>query len=183
MNSGVQERLQEDDIVKAMKTQRLQWYGHVRKMREEKVVNKVTEWKRDFRRARGRPNNRWEEDIKRLRIHNWRGKIQDRESWMRITEEAKTSKALEWERRKMWSNSLQIKSSKAGIERLLSHQECTNTNNWTEFVENCMRWRTITHCHRRRRDYFQTELHVEAQAQLGQLWNKLQLWIGNNSKI
>ena len=65
-----------------------------RKMEEGKVMKKVT----DFRRARGRPKSQWEEqvleDIKRLRIHNWRGKIRHWKSWKRITKEAKTSKAL-----------------------------------------------------------------------------------------
>ena len=45
-----------------------------KKDEKRKMVKKVTEWKPDFRRARGRPKNRWEErvleDIKKLRIHN-----------------------------------------------------------------------------------------------------------------
>ena len=64
-----------------------------------KIVKKVTEWKPDFRRARERPKGRWEElvlaNIKTLRIHNSRGKIQDRKSRKRITKGAKTSEALE----------------------------------------------------------------------------------------
>ena len=32
-------------------------------MGEEKVVKKVTEGKPDFRRARGRPESRWEEQV------------------------------------------------------------------------------------------------------------------------
>ena len=54
MNSKVQERLQGENIVKAMKTQRLRWYSHVKSMGEENVVKNVTEWKPNFRRARGR---------------------------------------------------------------------------------------------------------------------------------
>ena len=38
VNSVIQERLQGENIVKSIKTQRLQWYGHIRKMGEEKVV-------------------------------------------------------------------------------------------------------------------------------------------------
>ena len=36
MNSEVQERLQVEDIVIAIKTQRLRWYGRIRRMGEEK---------------------------------------------------------------------------------------------------------------------------------------------------
>ena len=46
--SDVQERVQGEDIVKAIKTQRLRWYYHIR-MVQEKVVKKGTEWKPDFR--------------------------------------------------------------------------------------------------------------------------------------
>ena len=62
-----------------IKTQRLRWYCHIKRMGEQKVVKKVTEWKLDIRRARGRPKLPWEEqvleDVKWLRIHNWREKI------------------------------------------------------------------------------------------------------------
>ena len=35
-------KLRGDDIVKAVKTQRLRWCGHIRRMGEEKVVKKET---------------------------------------------------------------------------------------------------------------------------------------------
>ena len=63
MTSEVQERLQGKDIVKAIKTQRLRWYGHRKNMGEEKVVKKMTECKLYFRRARGRPKSIWEEQV------------------------------------------------------------------------------------------------------------------------
>ena len=49
MNSEVQEKLQGQDIVKAIKIQRLRLHGHMRRMGEEKVVRKVTEWKSDWK--------------------------------------------------------------------------------------------------------------------------------------
>ena len=96
MNSEVQEKLQGEDAVKAIKTRRLRWYGHVRRIWEENVMKKVTEWRPNFERARGRPKSRREErilgDIKRLRIHNWRRKIQDWKSWKGITKEVKSKR-------------------------------------------------------------------------------------------
>ena len=41
--------------MKTIKTQRLRWYDHMRRIGEEGVVKKATEWKTDFRGARGRP--------------------------------------------------------------------------------------------------------------------------------
>ena len=43
MNSEVQKRLQVEDIVEAVKIQRLRWYGHIGRMGEEKIVEKMTE--------------------------------------------------------------------------------------------------------------------------------------------
>ena len=99
MNPEVQERLQKEDIVKAVDIQKLRWCSNIRRMGEEKVVKIVTELKPDFKGARGSPKSRWEkqllEDIKRLRIRNSSGKIQDRKSWKETTKVARTSKALE----------------------------------------------------------------------------------------
>ena len=41
LNSEVQESLQGEHIVKAVKTQRLQRYGYIKRMEEEKAVKKV----------------------------------------------------------------------------------------------------------------------------------------------
>ena len=84
MNSEVQERFQGENIVKVMKKQRLRWYSHTRRKGEEEVVKKVIEWKpeqEEDAEVDGR-------NIKRLRIHNWRGKIQG------IAKETKMIKAL-----------------------------------------------------------------------------------------
>ena len=53
------------------------------------------EWKPDFRRARGRPKSRWQN----TRAKNPQLEQEDPET--EVMEEAKTSKALEWERGKM----------------------------------------------------------------------------------
>jgi hypothetical protein len=54
-------------------------------MSEERMLKKVWKWKPMFRRPLGRPNNRWENDIrngmKKLKIRNWTGCIQDRKIW------------------------------------------------------------------------------------------------------
>ena len=46
--SDVQERLQGEHIVKAINTQRLRWYDHIRRMGEEEVMKKMTESKPDL---------------------------------------------------------------------------------------------------------------------------------------
>jgi IS5 family transposase len=43
------------DIVDIIQKKRLQWYGHVKKMLEERIPKLIMEWIRRDRRKRGRP--------------------------------------------------------------------------------------------------------------------------------
>jgi hypothetical protein len=51
-----------------------------------------------LRRPLGRPKNRWEgdirNDVKKLKIKNWTGCIQDRKNWKLYVEKAKIFKEL-----------------------------------------------------------------------------------------
>ena len=91
-NSEVQERLQGEDIVKAIKAQRLQRYAHIR-MEEEKAVKKLAEETRTLEEQ--------EEDRKAMGgmgiegIHNWRGKIHRNGNHGRELQGGKTSEKLE----------------------------------------------------------------------------------------
>jgi hypothetical protein len=51
-----------DDI----KTKQLQWYGHVRRMKEGRLTKEVMKWRPLGRRKRGRPKLTWAERIKGL---------------------------------------------------------------------------------------------------------------------
>jgi len=50
-------------------------------MSEERMVKKVYKWKPMLTRPLGRPKNRWENDMKKLKIKNWTSCIQDRNNW------------------------------------------------------------------------------------------------------
>jgi hypothetical protein len=52
-----------------IKAQRLSWFDHLQRMPEERMVKKkICKWKLMLRRPLGRPKNRWEDDIKKLKI-------------------------------------------------------------------------------------------------------------------
>jgi hypothetical protein len=63
-------------------------------MPEERMVKKVYKWKPMLRRQLGRPKNRWEDDIKKLKIKNSTNCIQDHKNWKLYVEKAKTFKEL-----------------------------------------------------------------------------------------
>jgi hypothetical protein len=56
-------------------------------------VKKLTEWELCSSRPVGRPRLRWldqvEEDLKKMKVRNWREKCKDRRLWNEIVEQAK----------------------------------------------------------------------------------------------
>jgi hypothetical protein len=63
-------------------------------MTEENNVQKIRGWKPMSKRQIGRPKIRWEddvsEDIKSMNISNWKKVAQNRDSWKKAVEQART---------------------------------------------------------------------------------------------
>ena len=59
---------------------------------------KLTEWEPYSSRPVGRPRLRWldqvEEDLKKMKVRNWREKCKDRRLWKKIVKQAKTYQGL-----------------------------------------------------------------------------------------
>ena len=51
------------DIVRFVKSKRMDWLGHVMRMEGKRIPKSVLEWKPTGRRNRERPRKRWIEDI------------------------------------------------------------------------------------------------------------------------
>jgi hypothetical protein len=52
------------DIIDIMEKKKLQWYGHVKSMPEERITTLIMEWIPEERRTRGRPRETWMEEYK-----------------------------------------------------------------------------------------------------------------------
>jgi hypothetical protein len=67
-------------------------------MEKTRNTRKITEWKPYKTRTVGRPRLRWmdqvEEDLRKMKIANWRKKMEDRQAWNRIVEQTKTHPGL-----------------------------------------------------------------------------------------
>jgi len=63
-------------------------------MAEHNIVQKIKRWKPMSKRPIGRPKTRWEddiwEDIKSINISNWKKVAQNRNSWKKVVEQART---------------------------------------------------------------------------------------------
>jgi len=58
---GVKEK---PDIMDIIERKRLQWYGHVKRMRDERLPKLIMEWIPGKRRKRGRPRKTWMEGVR-----------------------------------------------------------------------------------------------------------------------
>ena len=80
-------------IIGFIKKQILNWLGHVERMAEDNIVQKIKRWKPMCKRPTGRPKTRWEddvlEDIKSINIGNWKKVAQNRDSWKKVVEQAR----------------------------------------------------------------------------------------------
>ena len=95
-NDELDELIRHKNIINHIKIRRLNWFGDLQRMPEERMVKKVYKWKPMLPRPLGRPKNRWEDDIrddmKKLKIKNWTSRIQDRNKWKLYVERGKTFK-------------------------------------------------------------------------------------------
>jgi hypothetical protein len=68
------------------------------KQDRKRTVKKLTEWEPCSSRPVGRPRLRWldqvEEDLKMMKVRNWREKCKDRRPWNEIVKQAKTHRGL-----------------------------------------------------------------------------------------
>jgi len=94
MNHELNELIENADIVRFIKSRRMAWLCHVKRMDERRTPKRVLDWTPVGRRMRGRPRKRWieddEEDIQRMGIRVWRKLCKEMMEWKRITEKAKT---------------------------------------------------------------------------------------------
>ena len=92
-NEELRIKYKSQDIVTVIKIRRLEWLGHVSRMKETRSVKKICEGKLEGRRGRGRPRLRWindvEDDLRKLGVKRWRRKALNREEWASIIREAK----------------------------------------------------------------------------------------------
>jgi len=91
-NQEINDIIKGQNIIGFIKKQKLNWLGHVERMAEGNIVQKIKRWKPMSKRPIGRPKTRWEdgvlEDIKSINISNWKKVAQNRDSWRKGVEQA-----------------------------------------------------------------------------------------------
>ena len=84
--------------MKFIKAQRIRWLEHVKRMEVRAMARKMMEGRLLVGRRKGRPRLRWIDDavgdLKVITIKQWMEKMEDRQKWRLIVEEAKAHRGL-----------------------------------------------------------------------------------------
>jgi hypothetical protein len=82
INEELEILIKKENIVRFIKSQRLQWAAHVIRMDTKRTVKKLTERNPRLSIPVGKPRLRWlnrvEEDLKKMKVRNWREMCKDR---------------------------------------------------------------------------------------------------------
>ena len=82
-----------------VRAQRLKWLGHIQRLDQARPTRKLLDWKPMGTRPVGKPRQRWQEDVmedlKKLKVKNWKETAKDRRTWRDLAEKAKTHKGLQ----------------------------------------------------------------------------------------
>jgi hypothetical protein len=86
------------DIVRCNKARRIECLGHIQRMDQARPTRKLLDWKPMGTRPVGRPRQCWQEDamedLKKLKVKNWKETAKDRRTWRVLAEKAKTHKGM-----------------------------------------------------------------------------------------
>ena len=97
-NEELEILIKKETILRFIKSQRLCWAAHVIRMDTIRAVKKITEWEPCLSRPVGRPRLRWleqvEEDLRKMKVRNWREKCKDRGLLNEIVRQATTHQGL-----------------------------------------------------------------------------------------
>ena len=92
-NNEINNILQNEDIVRHIKAQRLQWLGHLERMDGIRAPRKMYKARMECRRRKGRPRSRWtdelEADLLSMNVRPWKVVAADRNKWKSVVGEAK----------------------------------------------------------------------------------------------
>ena len=86
------------NIAKWIKGQRISWLGHLERMEEDRMPEKIFTEELEGTRRRGRPRKGWKEEVERdlqvLGVRRCRGLVADRKKWRDIVRQDKAHSGL-----------------------------------------------------------------------------------------
>ena len=97
-NMEIDKLIEGADIVRFIKAQRMKWLGHIQRMDQARPIRKLLDLKPMVTRPVGRPRQQRQEDVmedlKKVKIKNWKETAKVRRTWRDLAEKVKTRKGL-----------------------------------------------------------------------------------------
>ena len=99
-NEEIYANIKKPTITETIRLHRLRWFGHVQRMEENRILKRVSYMNLGTTRPRGRPWNRWldevrvREDGRMVGGEEWQEKMYDREEWKRLLRTARNHRIL-----------------------------------------------------------------------------------------
>ena len=85
--SEIRKRTKIIDIIEYTLKQKWKWAGHIARLKDNRWTKRCTEWQpRRWKRSRGRPSRRWQDDITEKEGITWIRKATDRQRWKTLME-------------------------------------------------------------------------------------------------
>ena len=86
-NTEIRENTKIIDALQHAKKLKWKWAGHVARLKDQRWTKHTTEWSGPGgTRGRGRPRERWADEIAVVAGTDWKKKTQDREHWKSLEE-------------------------------------------------------------------------------------------------
>jgi hypothetical protein len=105
-NKEIYARVKKPTIIETIRLNRLCWFGHVQKMEENRIPKKVLYMNLRTKRLRGRPRNRWQDEVREdgriVGGEGWQEKLHNREEWKKLLRTVRNRRILHMS--KEWMN-------------------------------------------------------------------------------
>jgi hypothetical protein len=92
-------------ITETIRLHRLHWFGHVRRMEENRIPKRVLYMTLETTRPRGRPRNRWQDEVREdgriVGGEGWQEKLYNREEWKKLMRMARNRRILHMQMERM----------------------------------------------------------------------------------
>jgi hypothetical protein len=98
INKEIYASVKEPTVTETTRLNRLCWFGHVQRMEENRIPNRVLYINLGTTRLRGRPRNRWQDEVREggriVGGEGWQEKVHDREEWEKLLRRARNRRIL-----------------------------------------------------------------------------------------
>jgi hypothetical protein len=97
-NKEIYAMVKKPTVIEIVRLNRLCWFGHVQRMRENRIPKRVLYINLGTTRLRCRPRNRWQDDVRQdgriVGGEGWQEKVHNREEWKKLLRMARNHRIL-----------------------------------------------------------------------------------------